>query len=126
VSYGPTVYVKGLAELNKAFAKLGSEVKRELVLVLTKAAAPVAATAAQNAWGEIRNMTERWSKMRVGATANLVYVAPGARRNRGTARPNLGTLLMTRAMEPALDTHAAEIEAAVEAAIDELTAENGF
>lgn len=126
MSFGPVVHVKGLTELNRAFAKLGVEVQRELTLVLTEAASPVAATAAQNAWGRIRNMTERWSKMRVGARPGLVYVAPGARRNHGSPRPNLGTLLMDRAMQPALDAHAPEIEAKVEAAIDALTAENGF
>lgn len=126
MSYGPVVRVEGLAALNRAFGKMSSSLRVELVAVLTKAAAPVAATAAHNAWSGIRNMTDRWSRMKVGANPNVVYVAPASRRSRGTARPNLGTLLMARAMEPALDAHAGELVSAVELAVDELATENGF
>ena len=52
--------------------------------------------------------------MRVGITRTLVYVAPrqrGAGRGRGGShRPNLAPLLMDKAMQPALDQHASEIE----------------
>jgi hypothetical protein len=51
--------------------------------------------------------------MRVGVTRNLVYVAPRQKGTRGRGprrRPNLADLLMSRAMEPALERHTGEIE----------------
>lgn len=122
------VRVKGLKELTRAFAKMSVESRGVVFAAFTKVAEPVARDAAQLAYSSIRNIDERWSSMKVGVakSAGVVYVAPGARRRRGPARPNLGTLLMNRAMQPSLDQHADEIEAAAVAALDELAATNGF
>ena len=54
--------------------------------------------------------------MRTGVTQTLVYVAPRKRgvKTRGSdprRRPNLGTLLADRALEPALRQHEHRIEA---------------
>jgi hypothetical protein len=59
--------------------------------------------------------------MRIGVTRTLVYVAPRQRGVRGQGpkrRPNLADLMMSRAMEPALERHAGELEANVERMLD--------
>lgn len=65
----------------------------------------------------IRNVNEgdRWSEMRIGFTrsAAVMYLAPKARRRRGSpktrARPNLANLLMDKAMQAALDLQQGEV-----------------
>lgn len=122
------VRVEGLRDLNRAFARLGASVKKEMVGELAAAAEPVRAAAARLANQGIRNMplSPRWSEMKVGVTQSLVYVAPKARRRRGTPRPNLAPLLMDKAMQPALDDNQAEVVARLELMIDRLGGETGF
>jgi len=108
------VVVKGLAEMNRAFARADRDMKKDLRNTLKDVAEPVREEAEVLAGQKIRNMGNGpWSRMRVGVTTNLVYVAPkerGRRGNIGSRRTNLADLLMDRAMEPALDAHAGEIE----------------
>lgn len=112
------VHIKGLAELNRAFARLGPETKYTLREALSRAADPVARDAASLAMADIDNMTQHWARMRVGTTIELVYVVPASRRRNGSPRPNLAGLLMDRAMEPALDRNEEEIMVAAESAIE--------
>ena len=106
------VVVKGLAEMNRAFARADRDMKKDLRNSLKDVAEPVREEAEVLAGQKIRNMGNGpWSRMRVGVTTNLVYVAPRERGRRSALRrPNLAGLLMDRAMEPALDAHAGEIE----------------
>lgn len=133
-SPGP-VAVRGLAELQRDFRKMSKDLSGELRGELRGVAKPVAQTAEQLAVQEIsglRRQADRgvgrplWSRMRIGVTSRLVYVAPQQRGGRGGRRPNFGGLLMSQAMEPALEQHADEIAGAVDDVLGRLAGENGF
>lgn len=101
-----SVSVEGLRELNRAFARADKQVKREFKGTLRKAAEPVRQDAESLAGSEIRNIGEPWSRMRVGTTRSLVYVAPRQRGKKTASnrrRPNLKDLLIDRSLEPALE-----------------------
>ena len=124
---GPTVHVKGAAELEKAFRDLRRDVLAELRPALLAAAEPVRRTAEEMAAGQVSNMTEPWSRMRVGATARHgVYVAPKSRRRGGSPRPNFGGLLLSRALLPAVEEKQGEVVNALEAAVTVAAARQGF
>ena len=119
------VVVRGLREVNAAFAKTDRDIRLGWRASMRQVAEPVRRDAEQLAQDSIRNMpaSPRWGRMRVGVTRNMVYVAPrqrGARaRSAASARrPNLANLLMDRAMEPALERHAHEIEERFERLLD--------
>lgn len=96
--------VEGLTELDRAFAQLGRDVKQGLRGELLKAAEPARSAAEQLARGEIPRIGGRWWQMRLGMTSKDVYLAPKSRRRPGgSPRPNLGVLLLTRAMFPAAE-----------------------
>lgn len=118
------VRVSGLRELQRACRASEREVRLGVRSRLREAAEPVRAAAEQLAVGNIRNIGAAWSRMRTGVTASAVYVAPAARRRGGSARPNLGGLLMREAMEPALEQRRGEVEHAVEKAIDDIADRN--
>lgn len=120
------VRVRGLKELNRSFGKMSAELKRSLRSELLEAGEPVRVRAEQLAAQEIRNIDPRWSQMRVGATSQLVYVAPRARRRTGSSRPNLAGLLLGRAMEPALAEETANVEQRIERLIDHIADGEGF
>lgn len=120
------IRVQGLRELTSAFGRMSVQLKRDLAGELAVAAEPVRSRATDLAQTEIRNIGDRWSQMRVGVTTSLVYVAPKARRRRGSPRPNLAGLLMNRAMQPALDEKAPEVVGLLDAMIGRLGGENGF
>jgi hypothetical protein len=120
------VSVKGLRELSRAFGKLSVELKQELRETLAAAGDPVRARAESLASSEIRNIGDHWSRMRLGVTTSLVYIAPASRRRRGSKRPNLAPLLMDRAMQPALDQEAPAVVGLLDAMLGRLSDENGF
>jgi hypothetical protein len=93
--------------------------------VFRAVAEPVRRDAETNAQERIPRVGDRWYRMRTGVSRKLVYVAPRQRgvKRQGDARrrrPKFGDLLMDRAMEPALEQHGPEIEAAVERALDQI------
>lgn len=103
-----SVSVDGLRELNRAFARADKQVKAEFRGTLRKAAEPVRQDAESLAVAGIRNIGEPWSRMRVGVTRSLVYVAPrqrGRKTGAGARRPNLKGLLLERSLEPALENN---------------------
>ena len=112
--------VQGLRELEQAFARFGAAEKKMLAGVLASAAEPVRERAQELASHNITNIGPRWEQMKVGVTTKLVYVAPRARRRRGSPRPNLAGLLMDKAMQPALDEKAPEVESLLDVALGEL------
>lgn len=114
------VEIRGLRELNRAMAVCAAEVRKGMQAELKKAGEPVRSAAQELAMGNIRNMTPRWSEMKVGATSKVVYVAPEARRRGGSRRPNLAVLLLTKALEPAADAKQEEVRAGIEAWVDTL------
>jgi len=115
--------VYGLHDVQAAFADADKQLRLGIRGGLQQIAEPVRAGAEQLGMSTIRNMprSPRWSKMRIGVTRDLVYVAPRQRgskgrgydprrRGYGYAHPPFSDLLMLRAMEPALEHHAGEIE----------------
>jgi hypothetical protein len=125
----PAIKVRGLRELQAAFAHADRESRLGLRHALRDVAEPVRSEAETLATSSIKRLGPKWGKMRVGITRTLVYVAPRQRgvKTRGPdprRRPNLATLLMDRAMEPALEHHEPELEQAVELMLDEVA--DGF
>jgi len=112
---GETLRVEGLADLQRAFYVADRSLSRELKTGLREVAEPVKTGAEILALARIRRMDARWYRMRVGATRHTVYVAPKERGRltkrdkRRYARPNLGGLLMDRAMLPALQANEPKI-----------------
>lgn len=123
----PAVRLHGMRELLGAIAKADRDTRLGVRQVMIRTAQPVATDAEQLARQEISRIGESWPRMRVGLTRKLLYVAPRERgkASRGDARrrrPNLATLMMDRAMEPALEQHRPGFEAAVDHALDEMAA----
>ncbi len=114
-----TIHVKGLRELNRAFARADRTVKNEKNKKLREAAEPVRRGAEALAEGRITNIGDVWPRTRIGVTQSSVYVAPRTRNRGGAKRPRFGTRLVEEAMIPALD---ANREQAVRR-LDELLAE---
>lgn len=116
------VRVEGLTATQRAFGRYSAELKAGFRADLAAAAEPVRAGAEQLAVTQIDNMpySPRWSRMRIGVTNTLVYVAPRARRRRGSPRPNLAGLLMNRAMSPSLEAHKEEVVGLLSASLDVL------
>ena len=101
-----TVLVDGLPELRRAFADADADTRKFIRTGLVEAAEPVKREAELLASTRIRKNTPRWEQMRLGASsggAKGVYMVPRYHRRKGTARKNMGGLLMNRAMIPALD-----------------------
>jgi hypothetical protein len=121
-----TVHVQGLRELQRALKKLESELAGEIRRELHDLAKPVAVEASRLAAEEITNITPRWAAMKTGATMRGAYIAPAARRGRGTGRPNLAGLLMTRAMLPAAEHRRDDVIRGLEHMIDRLARREGF
>jgi hypothetical protein len=118
------VRVRGYRELVKAFDGAEKQVRRDFKAELRDVAEPVRAEAALLAATAIPRIGLKWSRMRVGVTSRVVYVAPTSRSTRDPARkrPNLAPLLMGRAMEPALQHHQDEIVGRVDRFLDRVGA----
>jgi len=123
-----TFVVSGLRDVTAAFAVCDRETRLALGRDFRLVAEPVRRDAESLAIHEIRNMplSPEWAKMRVGATRTMVYVAPKLRGLKGhrqdpRRRPKLATLMMERAMEPALNKNEPQIERATEALLERVT-----
>jgi len=124
------VVVKGLRDVNAAFAKTDRDIRLGWRAGMRQVAEPVRRDAETLALSGIRRMpsSPRWARMRTGVTRNMVYVAPrqrGVRWNKknpgyrfNLRRPNLANLLMERAMQPALEAHEHDITARFEQLLD--------
>lgn len=106
--------VEGLRELNRTLKYAPKEVRLGIRKEYRTVAEPVRSTSATLAASSIRRIGPKWARMRTGVTQTEVYVAPRQRgvkgRDNPRARPNLGTLLATRATQPALRQHEHQIE----------------
>jgi len=117
------VRVEGLRELNRALARSDRETRLGVRKELRQVADPIAADAETLARSEITRIGIPWSKMRVGQTSTVVYVAPRkrgvtSRGLTGRKRPKFAALLMDRAMQPALDKNADMVEERLAEALD--------
>jgi hypothetical protein len=122
------VVVQGLHELQASLAHADRDLRLGVRRGLRQVAEPVQRGAEELARANITRIGPRWSRMRVGITRDLVYVAPRQRGARGRGNPRargkqFADLLMDRAMEPALDQHAGEIEARLEELLDRISDE---
>lgn len=123
-----TVRVKGATDLIRAFSVLDRNLGRGIKEALENAAEPVRSEAASLAQTQISGMARSrlpWWQMRTGSNLTTVYVAPQQRGvktigKRPRMRPNLATLLLGRAMEPALDNNADRVEDEVLETLDDL------
>lgn len=121
------VAIDGLRDLQRAFAAADKTLKTELVDSLKRAAEPARVDAEKRAVNEITNIGDDWSKMRIGVTQRLVYIAPVERGVKtrapqrsllfglirlhgplGKQRPNLAPLLKEQ-MELALEHNKDEV-----------------
>src|SRR5262245_45001915 len=103
-----TLAVENLRETMRAFRRADKTLNREMRAGLRDVAEPVRSSAEHLAVTGIPRIGIPWSRMRVGVTQSFVYVAPrergrASRTNPRIRRPNLKTLLLDRAMEPALE-----------------------
>ena len=121
------VRVLGLAELERAFGRADRAVRADMRDALAEAAAPVRSDAQRLAGQNISRLGagRPWSRMRIGVSRTVAYVAPVERGIKGRGgqrlrRPKFGTRLMNEAMQPALDMNAAQVERRVEKLIDEV------
>ncbi len=113
-----TVRVQGLRELDRALNAYAKDAQKGMRKDLRVVAEPVRAMAEQLAVGNISNIGAAWSRMRIGVTSRAVYVAPKSRNAGGSPRRNVGTLLMERAMQPALDRNTDEVIRGMEHILD--------
>ena len=114
-----TLTVRGLGDLQRAWAVADKETSKELRASLRSAAEPVRADAQALATHAIRRNTPEWSRMRVGVTRRMVYVAPRARgtRQRNLKRPKFADVLAREAMQPALDRNIRTVNERVDDAL---------
>ena len=114
-----TVTVRGLSDLQRAWAVADKETSRELREALKEAAEPVRADAQALTLNRIRNMTIPYSRWKVGVTSRSVYVAPKWRETRvkSRRRPKLADLMAERAAQPALTRNIAQVERKVDGAL---------
>lgn len=115
------VRVTGLADLNRALRRTSKEVRVGIRKELRGVAEPVRSESEVLATARIRNIgpptrEASWSRMRIGVLTDVVYVAPKQRGSRGgpRSRRKFAGLLMVRAMQPALEHHAADAEREVD------------
>jgi len=133
------VVVTGLRELNRAFQNTDRDTRLGWRAEMRQVAEPVRRDAEQRAISAIPRMpwSPRWARMRVGVTRQMVYVAPrqrGVRWNKKNPgyrfeqrRPNLGNLLMDRALIPAGEAHEHQTEMQLERLMDRVAAGfNGY
>jgi hypothetical protein len=114
-----------LRELNRAFRLADKAVHQDLRDALEEAAQPVRSDAQSLATQRIRRIGPTWARMRVGTAGGVVYVAPVERGAKGRGnqrfrRPNLADLMMSRAMEPALERNEGRVIARVNEALNDV------
>jgi hypothetical protein len=117
------IRVKGLRDLQRAFALADKELKQDMNAQLKRAAEPVRADAQTLARPTMkRAVNVDWAQMRVGVTTTLVYVAPARRSTRRVPRkrPNLAPRLMDKAMTPALHQNADRVRDDVGGLLDRI------
>lgn len=117
------IRVKGLGDMNRALARTSKDVRLGIRKELREVGKPIGDEAQHLARSNISGLRKRvgkkgrdWSKMRVGATLDLVYVVPRQRglKSGPRKRRDFADLMMNDAMQPALDHHGPDIEREVD------------
>jgi hypothetical protein len=120
------VRVEGLGELRRAFYAADRALGNDLDDALEEAAVPVRSDAQTLAVSSIRRIGPDWSRMRIGTTRTIVYVAPVERGAKGRGnqryrRPKFKRLLLSRSLEPALDRNLPQVTRRVDQMLGELS-----
>jgi hypothetical protein len=112
------VVIEGMEELDRAFARAAKEAVRELRANYRRIAEPVRRDAQARAQMEITRIGPKWYRMRTGVTRRSVYIAP---REHGVhsptdpkRRPKFADLMLEKAMLPAVESKADDVEREVE------------
>jgi hypothetical protein len=124
----PAIRVEGLAELRRAFRVAANGMEKDLRAAIEAAGEPVRSEAQSLAFTRISGMPRShipWHAMRAGVYGGTIgYVAPlqrGDKSRRGSKkRRNLATLLMERAMLPALESNQGRIVSEFEEALADM------
>ncbi len=120
------IRVEGLRELQRGLRGMNRDLGKQLTLELREVAEDVKTLAQEKAVANIPNIGDDWSRMRIGVTTKMVYVAPARRRRGGSPRKNLAGLLVSRAMQPAADEEHGRLVVKTEAMLDRLEFEYGL
>lgn len=114
------IKIQGLTELERALKEAEPLVYAELRKGLEAAGQPIAERSHALALQNIPKVTEPWSEFRVGSTTQVVYVAPKQRGSKvgPRKRPKFATLLIKRALEPAVPGAEIELQRQAEAALN--------
>lgn len=115
------ISVEGLRELQRAFKRADGVLQHQLRDGLKAAAEPVRVDAERQAVESITRIGVPWSRMRVGVTQKIVYIAPRKRGVKGRdsrlRRPNLFRLLLD-SMETAAGRNEARVTQGLERVLD--------
>lgn len=117
--------VRGVEELNRAFALAGTSVRKEIKSRLRYYAEPVRRDA--QTLGLSIGAGAEWSQMRTGATRTMGYVAPVKRGTKieSRKRRKFATRLLSRAMVPALNRNRVSIGNKFDAFLQRVTRQFG-
>jgi hypothetical protein len=119
--------VKGLRQLQTAFAHADKQIRLGERQAMRDVAEPIRRDVEALTSERIRNMARspKWSGTRTGVTRRAVYVAPrqrGVGRGQPASRPNLAVLIRTRAMDPAEEKNTPVVRARFEQLLDRMAA----
>jgi hypothetical protein len=129
------IQVDGFNDLDKALREIDLGLEKEMRAALLEIVEPIRRDAELLAVDEITGLHKqaasgdpKWSRMRVGRTVDGLYIAPKERgRQQGAGkRPQFGTTLVTKAMQPAFDRHGIEVDLKLEEMLDVVVREAGF
>lgn len=113
---------RNIQELNRAFERVGEDLRKERDRMLKQLAVPVDRDAETFARARIRNVGRAWSEIRIGVLTNSVYIAPVKRGTRvhSMKRPKFAGLLMGKAMRPALNANKERVTREFDQLLDRL------
>jgi hypothetical protein len=106
--------LEGAKELIRTFEHAPTQLKRAYRKKLPDIAEPTRLDAQRFALDNIRRMFDspQWARMRTVVGSSSAYIAPQQRgvRSGPKKRPNLATLLESRALDPAAEAHEKQVE----------------
>jgi hypothetical protein len=120
------VEIEGLREFQRNLQKINRGAAGAVRKGLRTAAEPARRNVETHAVKSIRNIGPQWSRMRIGAPAGSIYIAPKSRNRGGSPRPNLSRLLLNEAMIPGVGEKRKEFLRQVGKEFDRLANSAGF
>ena len=120
-----SVEIEGLREFQRNLAKINRGAAGAVRKGIRRAASPVAKHVETVTVRDISNVGPQWSRMRIGAPAGQVYIAPRARNRGGSPRPNMAGLL-GQSMRSGVRDKRTEFIRDVQREFDDLARSAGF